>query len=562
MLRSVQSGLILLVDADRRVQRGVSRAATECGLEVVACDTARAGVNAACALEPVAIVTELELPDQDGFWFVAQIREQPTDVAACPIVVVTHEIDSSSRARTLQAGADVFLQKPIAAGDLVAQVRALIDMAHRVADRKGAASSSSRLSVTNLPAITKDASETATIPAKAAPENAAPSNVSPENATPNNVDTENADGSDALTIRPAPLPSPALVPLSGDLDSFSVPTLLIAAELQRSTGTLTLLQEDAESVPLALEIASGSVVAGRIQDHPLDALSAFRAAMAIKSGTFHTQKEPDRPAPSDTVPTGKLFALLAVDAPPRSRRNADRPADSPSRPPPDSAPRSKRGATKPPPKEAAPRSRRTGRPPSGKSSRPPEKGLLDEVVASQPIPSGSGGASRPAVLYPPLSGTSLSPARLPTFGAPSRLSPPRPAPGPDTPPLGAASDGSAAGLPSPAAAAVAVSKPPAKGPVARLAVPPAPPRASANAPPRPLPRPLSGATVRPVVPVVPAPSPGGPPVATAAPSPGGPPVAIAAPSPGGSPVATAPPAAASPRPEQDDDDVIEAENET
>ena len=137
MLSRVQSGLLLLVDPDRRAQRGVTRVATELGLEVVTCDTARAGVNAACALEPVAIVTELELPDMDGYWFVAQIREQPTDVAACPIVVVTHEIDGSSRARTLRAGADVFLQKPIAASDLVAQVKALVDMVQRVRDRRG-----------------------------------------------------------------------------------------------------------------------------------------------------------------------------------------------------------------------------------------------------------------------------------------------------------------------------------------------------------------------------------------------------------------------------------------
>jgi CheY-like chemotaxis protein len=137
MLSRVQSGLLLLVDADRRAQRGVTKVAAELGLEVVACDTARAGVNAACALEPVAIVTELELPDMDGLWFVAQIRDQPTDVAACPIVVVTHEIDTSSRARTLKAGADVFLQKPIAAADLVAQVKALVAMVQRVRDRRG-----------------------------------------------------------------------------------------------------------------------------------------------------------------------------------------------------------------------------------------------------------------------------------------------------------------------------------------------------------------------------------------------------------------------------------------
>ncbi|MEZ4314208.1 MAG: response regulator [Polyangiaceae bacterium] len=207
----MQSGLLLLVDADRRVQKAVTRAATDLGLEVVACDTARAGVNAACALEPIAIITELELPDFDGHWFLRQIREQPTDVAVTPIVVVTHEIDTSSRARTLQSGADVFLQKPIAAPDLLAQVRALVDMVERVLSRRALASAAPG------PRSAPPPPEAAAEPAKGSPEKrTGPTPLTLAQAIAAELETWSGPRAPLITepaASPKPaLPSPASVP--------------------------------------------------------------------------------------------------------------------------------------------------------------------------------------------------------------------------------------------------------------------------------------------------------------------------------------------------------------
>lgn len=469
MLSSVQSGLLLLVDADRRAQRGVTRVAAEIGIEVVACDSARAGLNAACALEPAAIVTELELPDFDGYWFVAQIRQQPTDVAACPIVVVTHEIDTSSRAGTLKAGADVFLQKPIAPADLVAQTRALVDMVHRVRDRR---------------------------PAVSAPGGAGPVRM-------------------PAALAPAAIAAPHLLPPSGGLDRFPAATVLVALELERRSGRVTLRPPSAVAPPIEIDLASGLILEGRIQGRKLDPLTVVRAALALDDGYFEFVPGADRPAPPTAEFTGKLFCTAASEtAPaPRSRRNAP----VPSRPPraevvapsvvdeiltEKAAPKPARAPTRPPPEKGA------NPPPPSRPSRSPKAG-----------------ARTPTVKVPP--------ARVPAFGPP-------PPPPPGAPPAPPAPPAPLGVLPAPVA-------PPAKPPAAKPALAKPPATETAGAPPRhgppPPPRPAALAHSSAARPAAGAP-------ATDVRKRGG--VAATARR------SVLPPA----RPDGDDDDVIEAENET
>ena len=408
MLLDVQSGLLLLVDADRRAQRGITRVATELGMEVVACDSARAGLNAACALEPAAIVTELELPDFDGYWFVAQIRQQPTEVAASPILVVTHEIDTSSRAGTLKAGADVFLQKPIAPADLLAQARALIDMAQRMKERRP--------------------------PIAAHP------------------------GAGAPGLLPAPvaataIASPYLLPPSGGIDRFPAATVLLALELERRSGKLTLRPPGAVGPPIEADIASGIVLGGRVQGRALDPLGVVRAALALHDGYFEFVPGPDRPAPPTADFTGKLMSLAAEAPPPRSRRPQAGPsgpprADTAAPPPSDEIvekafAKALKQATKPPPAKGA-----TARP-----SKPPKSPTV-----------------RPAPVKVP-------PARVPAFAPPPPVKPPlaKPAVPPPPPRPAALGHSSAAAPPTRAASASADAKkkaPERPAPLAKRTVPP------------------------------------------------------------------------------------------
>src|SRR5262249_22197421 len=135
---------VVLVEPDTSVPRAIDlalansqrRQTTREPIELIACSTARAGLNACCALEPDCVVTALNLPDFDGLWLTESIRSQPGVISAVPIVMLAASDDEATRVRALKTGADVFVSKSLNVIELVAQVRALIAMATRVRERR------------------------------------------------------------------------------------------------------------------------------------------------------------------------------------------------------------------------------------------------------------------------------------------------------------------------------------------------------------------------------------------------------------------------------------------
>lgn len=68
------------------------------------------------------ILCDLGLPDVDGQELIKQIREQ-TDI---PIIVLSARGMEQEKIRALDAGADDFVPKPFAAGELLARIRAAL----------------------------------------------------------------------------------------------------------------------------------------------------------------------------------------------------------------------------------------------------------------------------------------------------------------------------------------------------------------------------------------------------------------------------------------------------
>jgi CheY-like chemotaxis protein len=422
----VQSWLILLVDADRRVQKAFTRAASEQGLEVVTCDTARAGVNAACALEPTAIVTELELPDFDGHWLLAQLRDQPTDVAVTPIVVVTHEIDTSSRARTLDAGADVFLQKPIAATDLLAQVRALVEMSRRILERRRP----SLIAAPPRPPVTF-----------AAVPRSIPSDVAAA------LDPMAAlDALEVSSVAPA-LAAPAAV----------VPRAAAAPTPPAGVPAAVAAPTPAAGVPAAVPAPGAATDEWADADEPITkprpVLDAF--ALALDSAA----------------------ALADVGAPPKpaAGRISQRPPSRASQRPP-----SRSTTQRPPPAKAGPT-----RPPA-RPSKPPKAAVLRLPPVKVPparLPTLGPSADKPPLARPTAAVVPRAPIRMAGAAAP-RLPAPAPTGIPLRPVAAGPTEGAAPPPAPPAAAAPTLTATPfAAAPAEGAAPPPTPPAGAA--PPKP-----------------------------------------------------------------------------
>jgi two-component system, OmpR family, KDP operon response regulator KdpE len=113
---------LLVVEDDDRIRTALIRALRERGHAVSSAGTALAGLRSAVEDRPDLVVLDLGLPDLDGGELLRMLRA----VSAVPVIVATARDDDSSVVAALDAGADDYVVKPFAAGQLEARIRAVL----------------------------------------------------------------------------------------------------------------------------------------------------------------------------------------------------------------------------------------------------------------------------------------------------------------------------------------------------------------------------------------------------------------------------------------------------
>ncbi len=79
--------------------------------------------RAACL--PHLLILDLGLPDRDGMEVIAQLRAEPA-WRSLPVLVLSARHQEGDKIGALDAGADDYLTKPFAVGELLARVRAML----------------------------------------------------------------------------------------------------------------------------------------------------------------------------------------------------------------------------------------------------------------------------------------------------------------------------------------------------------------------------------------------------------------------------------------------------
>ena len=121
------TGLRVLVVEDEDDARGLFEVALrQCGADVVSAPTAQAGLDAFRAVQPDVLVSDLAMPEQDGYWLIAQVRSlNPRRVV--PAIAVTG-VSGYQAARALSEGFHAYLMKPIDPDRLCAVVLRLASL--------------------------------------------------------------------------------------------------------------------------------------------------------------------------------------------------------------------------------------------------------------------------------------------------------------------------------------------------------------------------------------------------------------------------------------------------
>jgi DNA-binding response OmpR family regulator len=114
---------ILLIEDDKKAAHLLERGFREEGFAVDIVHTARAGDEHAFVSDYAAIVLDWMLPDGDGLGLCRELRRRGSQV---PILMLTAKDALIDRISGLDAGADDYLTKPFAFGELLARLRALL----------------------------------------------------------------------------------------------------------------------------------------------------------------------------------------------------------------------------------------------------------------------------------------------------------------------------------------------------------------------------------------------------------------------------------------------------
>lgn len=113
-------GQILLVDDEPQLIRALTPALGAAGYEVSVADCGQAALAHMAGEGCDAVILDLGLPDLDGKAVISRIREW----SEVPIVVLSARDIEQEKIAALDLGADDFVNKPFAVGELLARLRA------------------------------------------------------------------------------------------------------------------------------------------------------------------------------------------------------------------------------------------------------------------------------------------------------------------------------------------------------------------------------------------------------------------------------------------------------
>jgi two-component system KDP operon response regulator KdpE len=117
---------ILVIDDEKQIHRFLGPALEAAGYRVERAETAAEGVRLAASRSPDAVLLDLGLPDVDGHEVLARIRA----FSQVPIIILSARDREGEKIAALDGGADDYVEKPFAVGELLARIRTALRHVH------------------------------------------------------------------------------------------------------------------------------------------------------------------------------------------------------------------------------------------------------------------------------------------------------------------------------------------------------------------------------------------------------------------------------------------------
>lgn len=118
---------VLIVDDDAQTCEALTAVLEQYGAQVRAVTSASAALGAIANQKPDILISDIGMPDQDGYSLIAKMRAlAPDQGGQIPAIALTAFARDEDRSRALQAGFQTYLAKPIEPDELVGVVAHLV----------------------------------------------------------------------------------------------------------------------------------------------------------------------------------------------------------------------------------------------------------------------------------------------------------------------------------------------------------------------------------------------------------------------------------------------------
>jgi len=125
-IRSLDGLRVLLVDDEPEARQIISTVIKRTGAEVKACTSAREALANLMEWKPDVILSDIAMPDEDGYSFISKVRTLPRERGGnTPAAALTAYARDVDRRQALEAGFQMHIAKPIGAGQLVTMIARL-----------------------------------------------------------------------------------------------------------------------------------------------------------------------------------------------------------------------------------------------------------------------------------------------------------------------------------------------------------------------------------------------------------------------------------------------------
>lgn len=113
--------LILYVEDNPENRLLIRRILEAEGYKIAEAENAKKALDYVASNTPDLILMDINMPDIDGYTLTAQLKTFP-ELFDVPIIALTANVMRGDRERTLAAGCDGYIQKPIDVDDLPQQI--------------------------------------------------------------------------------------------------------------------------------------------------------------------------------------------------------------------------------------------------------------------------------------------------------------------------------------------------------------------------------------------------------------------------------------------------------